>query len=449
MNPRCDFIKEKNNPLLRVTLFLMSFVGLLRHPRLSRLLAVRWTGQATDGVFQSALASFVLFSPERQANALSAAVGFAVVLLPYSIIGPFVGTILDRVSRQRALFFCNLARSANLFFVALLVYTGTTGVELTVVVLVAFGINRFILAALSAGLPLLVDTKSLITANAIAVTGGSVLVVIGGGIGVGVRALVDGAAIADHADALLIVLAAAGYFIAALFTGRLKKYEIGPLKKEKESASFLQGFRDMKEGFQYLQGHLDASRGIIATAVQRGGLTALTLTALLLERNTFNDPAKPEDGLQGFGIALSIAGLGVFLGAFLAPYGVARFGRHRWIKFAMIASACSPLILAATQTEIGLCVTAFLTAFFGQNIKVTNDALVQSKIDDYHRGRVFAVYDVVVNGAIVSGGLIAALLLPPSGLSRIVPLAVSAAYLLIAFILLRPAKFYATYSPTI
>jgi MFS family permease len=427
----------------------MSFVGLLRHPRLSRLLAVRWTGQATDGVFQSALASFVLFSPERQANALSAAVGFAVVLLPYSIIGPFVGTILDRVSRQRALFFCNLARSANLFFVALLVYTGTTGVELTVVVLVAFGINRFILAALSAGLPLLVDTKSLITANAIAVTGGSVLVVVGGGIGVGVRALVDGAAIADHADALLIVLAAAGYFIAALFTGRLKKYEIGPLKKEKESASFLQGFRDMREGFQYLQGHLDASRGIIATAVQRGGLTALTLTALLLERNTFNDPAKPEDGLQGFGIALSIAGLGVFLGAFLAPYGVARFGRHRWIKFAMIASACSPLILAATQTEIGLCVTAFLTAFFGQNIKVTNDALVQSKIDDYHRGRVFAVYDVVVNGAIVSGGLIAALLLPPSGLSRIVPLAVSAAYLLIAFILLRPAKFYATYSPTI
>ena len=445
MNDRCDFIKEKNNPILRDTLFLMSFVGLLRHPRLSRLLAVRWSGQATDGIFQSALASFVLFSPERQANALSAAVGFAVVLLPYSIVGPVVGTILDRVSRQRALFFCNLARSANLFFVALLVYTGTTGVELTVVVLVAFGINRFILAALSAGLPLLVDSKSLITANAIAVTGGSVLVVVGGGIGVGVRALVDGAAIADHADALLIVLAAAGYFIAALLTGRLKKYEIGPLQKEKESASFLQGFRDMKEGFQYLQERLDASRGIIATAVQRGGLTALTLTALLLERNTFNDPSKPEAGLQGFGIALTIAGIGVFLGAFLAPYGVARFGRHRWIKFAMIASACSPLILAVSQTEIGLCVTAFLTAFFGQNIKVTNDALVQSKIDDYHRGRVFAVYDVVVNGAIVSGGLIAALLLPPSGLSRIVPLAVSAAYLLIAFIVLRPAKFYATY----
>ena len=149
--------------------------------------------------------------------------------------------------------------------------------------------------------------------------------------------------------------------------------------------------------------------------------------------------------MQGFGIALSIAGIGVFLGAFLAPYGVARFGRHRWIKFAMFASSVSPIFLVVWQTEIALSVTAFLTAFFGQNIKVTNDALVQSKIDDYYRGRVFAVYDVVVNGAIVSGGLIAALLLPTSGLTPNVPLVVSGAYLLVAVSVLRAAKFKAIY----
>jgi MFS family permease len=399
----------------------------------------------TDGVFQSALASFVLFSPERQADALSAAIGFAVVLLPYSIVGPFVGTILDRVSRQRALFFANLARSANLLVVALFVFSGTTGVALTAVVLVAFGINRLILAALSAGLPLLIDTKSLITANAIAVTGGSVLVVLGGGIGVGVRALVDGAAIADRADSLIILIAAGGYLTAALLTGRLNKYEIGPLEHEKAAASFSQGFIDMREGIEFLRKHIDAGRGIIATAVHRGGLTALTLTALLLERNTFNDPSRPADGLQGFGIALTIAGAGVFLGAFLAPYGVARYGRHRWIKFAMFASALSPVFLAVSQTQIALSLTAFLAAFFGQNIKVTNDALVQSKIDDYYRGRVFAVYDVIVNSAIVSGGLIAALLLPASGVTAKVPLFVMGAYFLVAVVTLRASKFKATY----
>jgi hypothetical protein len=399
----------------------------------------------TDGVFQSALASFVLFSPERQANALSAAIGFAVVLLPYSIVGPFVGTILDRVSRQRALFFANLARSANLLVVAIFVFSGATGVGLTAVVLIAFGINRLILAALSAGLPLLIDSKSLITANAIAVTGGSVLVVIGGGIGVGVRALVDGAALADRADSLLILLAASGYLTAALLSGRLNKYEIGPMAHEKAAASFKQGFIDMREGIDFLRQNVDTARGIAATAVHRGGLTALTLTALLLERNTFNDPSRPEDGLQGFGIALTIAGIGVFLGAFLAPYGVARFGRHRWIKLAMYASAFSPIFLAVWQTQVALAVTAFLTAFCGQNVKVTNDALVQSKIDDYYRGRVFAVYDVVVNSAIVSGGLIAALLLPASGVTAKVPLFVMAAYLIVAAVVLRPSKFRATY----
>ena len=213
------------------------------------------------------------------------------------------------------------------------------------------------------------------------------------------------------------------------------------MQHEKAAASFSQGFTDMREGFSFLAVHSDAARGIIATAVHRGGLTALTLTALLLERNTFNDPALPENGLKGFGFALSFAGIGVFLGAFLAPYGVSKVGRHHWMRIALFTSALCPLILAATQTQLTLILTAFLTSFFGQNLKVTNDALVQSKIDDYFRGRVFAVYDVVVNGAIVSGGIIAALLLPPSGASAVVPLCVSAAYLLVAARLLRPSVF--------
>ena len=144
---------------------------------------------------------------------------------------------------------------------------------------------------------------------------------------------------------------------------------------------------------------------------------------------------------KGFGFALSFAGIGVFLGAFLAPYGVSKVGRHHWIRLAMLTSAACPLILAATQTQVTLILTAFLVSFFGQNLKVTNDALVQSKIDDYYRGRVFAVYDVVVNGAIVSGGLIAALLLPTSGLGATVPLCVSAAYLLVGMRLLRASVF--------
>jgi MFS family permease len=406
------------------------------------LLGVRWSGQATDGLFQSALASFVLFSPERQADALSAAVAFAVVLLPYSLVGPFVGTILDRVSRQRALLFANTARGINLLVVAWLVFSGQTGVELTVFVLIAFGINRLILAGLSAGLPLVIESKSLISANALAVTGGSVLVVLGGGLGVAIRNLFDSLAVADHADAMLVLIASGGYLTASLMALRLGRKEIGPLPHEVKEASIKEGLIEMREGFAFLRTHQDAIRGILATAVQRGGITALTLTALLLQRNTFNSPDNPEDGLRGFGIVLAIAGIGITIGALTAPYGVARFGRHRWIKWSMLLSAFGPLILVVSQTEIALALTGFFVALCGQNVKVTNDALVQSKIDDYYRGRVFAVYDVLVNGAIVSGGLIAALLLPTSGVTPWVPALVSAMYLLVALRLLRPKKFY-------
>lgn len=421
----------------------LSFLGLIRHPRLSRLFALRWTGQAIDGIFQSALASFVLFSPERQASALGAALAFAVVLLPYSLIGPFVGTVLDRISRQRAIFASNLLRAIDLLIIAFLVFQGRTGFELTVAVLVAFGINRLILTGLSAGLPLVIESKSLIAANALAVTGGTLWVVLGGGAGLGIRKILGSMHNANHSDALLILIASIGYLAASVLTLRLKRKEIGPLEHEKVKASFVEGLIEMRQGFTYLFQHADAARGILATAIQRGGLTALVLVALLLERNSFHPSSKPEEGLAGLAFALSIAGVGITFGALIAPSGVARLGRHSWIRYMMVGSAISPLFLAISASPISLYCAAFLTSFFGQSLKVTNDALVQAKIEDIYRGRVFAVYDVLVNAAIVSGAVLAALVLPTSGKAPILPLLISLTYIASFVFVLRPTKFKA------
>jgi MFS family permease len=397
----------------------------------------------TDGIFQSALASFILFSPERQANALGAALAFAVVLLPYSVIGPFVGTILDRVSRQRAIAFSNLSRAITLSIIALLLFQGHTGIEITVFVLIAFGVNRLILAGLSAGIPLMIESKSLISANALAVTGGSVWVVLGGGLGLGMRSLLDSITSADSADAYIILLGAGGYLTASLFASNLKKDEIGPLEHEIKNASFTQGLIEMREGIKFLRQNVDAARGIAAVAVHRGGITALTLIALLLERNTFHDPADSEAGLAGLSFTLSIAACGFVVGAVIAPYGVRKVGRHRWMRLMLSASTLGPLFIVFSRTPLTLAIAAFVTALFGQSLKVTNDALVQSKIDDIYRGRVFSVYDVVVNGAIVSGAVIAALLLPDTGDSYLVPLIVASIYFVAGVRLLRSRVFFA------
>jgi len=60
-----------------------SAVGLrevVRGAAFRRLYVTRVAGQLADGVFQAALASYVFFSPERQASAGAAAAAFAVLL---------------------------------------------------------------------------------------------------------------------------------------------------------------------------------------------------------------------------------------------------------------------------------------------------------------------------------------------------------------------------------
>ena len=404
-------------------------------------------GQLTDGIFQSSLASFLLFSPERQPDAKSAAVAFAVVLLPYSLVGPFVGTILDRISRQRVILFANLFRAFTLIFIAGLIRNGATGIELTIFVLVAFGVNRLILAGLSAGLPLLLDTtgtegrNTLVSINATTVTGGTVFVVLGGGIGIGIRGLLEGSMSANQADGILVSISAACFLIAGLLALRIKREELGPLPHEVKKQSVVAAYQEMVDGYKFLRTIKDCFLGISATAVQRGGLTALTLMALLLNRNTFNDPANPEAGLAGFAFAITIAGIGITIGAVIAPFGVKKFGRHAWIRYSLFASAVLPVLLAFNQNEFFLVATGFFAGMAGQGVKVTNDALVQSKIVDEFRGRVFAVYDVMVNMGIVSGAIIAAFVLPADGVSSVLPALIALAYVLVALVVLRPKRF--------
>jgi hypothetical protein len=310
---------------------------------------------------------------------------------------------------------------------------------LTLFVLLSFGANRLILAGLSAGLPLMVSKKVLVSANALAVTGGTISVVIGGGLGIAVKNALDLTDAGDFVDGLLILISAGGYLLAAIFASRLGKSEIGP--QSHEVSQEVRGFGEVLQGFNALKKHGDALRGIFGTGVQRGGITALTLMALLLERNTFNDPSDPDAGLRGFAYALAIAGIGIGLGALAGPYGVAKFGRHKWMRISMIAPIGFLIVFGLFPNEFMLILTAFFVGGFGQSYKITNDALVQSKIVDEFRGRIFAFYDVAVNGAIVSGAMIAALTLPPSGVSLVLPWLIAISYTLAALVLLRKSKF--------
>ncbi len=177
--------------------FVRSLRQLWRHRLFRRLLAVRVATQTADGVLQVALASYVLFSPQRQPDAASVATVLAITLLPFSILGPFVGVILDRWSRRQILVVLDLSRAGLSLGLAAVVATGlrTGGMELIFYggVLLTMSLNRFLLAALSAALPHTIDAGEYMVANSVMPTIGPAGTVIGVGLGTGLRLRARGA----------------------------------------------------------------------------------------------------------------------------------------------------------------------------------------------------------------------------------------------------------------
>jgi len=91
--------------------FVSDLRTVLRGRGFRRLFTVRLVSQGSDGAFQAALASLVFFSPERAATAHAAAAAFAVSVLPYTLVGPFAGVLLDRWRRRQVLLAANLVRT--------------------------------------------------------------------------------------------------------------------------------------------------------------------------------------------------------------------------------------------------------------------------------------------------------------------------------------------------
>ncbi len=182
-----------------------------------RLYATRILGQAADGLLQAALATFVLFSPERQPTAASVAGAFAVLFLPYSLVGPFAGVFLDRWRRRQVLVFANLIRAVIVIAVAVLVAQRHDGLSLAVTVLVVLGVGRFVLAGLSASLPHVVAGPVLVTANALTPTSGTIAAAVGGLAGIAIRGLAGGG---DTGSIVVIICATVGYLAAVRWPRR-------------------------------------------------------------------------------------------------------------------------------------------------------------------------------------------------------------------------------------
>ncbi|WP_368860024.1 MFS transporter, partial [Streptomyces capoamus] len=195
---------------------------LLRLRNFRRLLSVRLLSQGADGVYQVALAAYVVFSPEKQTSATAVASAMAVLLLPYSLVGPFAGVLLDRWRRRQVFVYGNLLRALLAAATAVLVLGHAPDWLFFASALCVTAVNRFVLAGLSAALPRVVDAERLVLANSLSPTAGTLAATAGGALAFGVRIVASGS------DAAVVLAGAVLYACASLVSLSLAPDLLGP-----------------------------------------------------------------------------------------------------------------------------------------------------------------------------------------------------------------------------
>lgn len=398
---------------------------LLRSPGFRRLYSVRLLSQLADGIFQASLASAVFFSPERQTDAASVAAGFSVLLLPYSLIGPFAGTLLDRWSRSRVLVRANLVRAALVVLSAgVLAALGADGLPFYLVALAVISVNRFFLATLSAGLPRVLPAgptgpAHLVPANSLSVTSGTVATLVGAGIGV----LLRGSG-SDAASALVALLAAFVYAGSSLVARGFGVRALGP----DEAGRAIPLSEDLRAvaaglvaGARHLAARRPAAAALAVMTVHRVCFGATTLLILLAYRNLFVDAPGGgllRAGLPGLTQVVVASGAGTLLGAVLTPLVVRRISPQLWITGLLVGAAAVEIGLGLPYEKLTFLLAGFALGVVSQGTKISIDTLVQQSVDDAFRGRVFSVYDTLFNVAFVAAAALSAAVLPANGVSR-------------------------------
>ena len=400
-------------------------------PDFRRLLQVRMLGQFADGLFQAALFSAVFFNPERATSAGEAAAGFATLLLPYSVVGPFAGVFLDRWRRQRVLLTGNLVRAVVIVvFASLLAGLGPTSPPVVALALVVVSTNRFILSGLSAALPHVVPASRLVTANSFSTTLGGGAAAAGGGAAVALR-LVFGDD--DLGAARTALVAAAVYAFAAVLASRIPDGLLGPddppLHVALRSALGAVA-RGVAQGARHVAERGPAARGLAAISAHRFFYGLSFVATLLL----YTEDGAIGLGFSGLGQVVVVSVLGGLLAAVVTPPATRRIGTQAWVVVVFAAAAVVEVVFGLPYTHGAFLVAAFFLGFAAQGSKICIDTLLQETVEDDFRGRVFSFYDTLFNLSFVSAAAASAVLLPPDGKSYVVVGIVAGGYALTALV---------------
>jgi MFS family permease len=406
------------------------------------LMGAQFAAQAGDGITQAALAKLIAFGGQegfdlegaKDPQELLRIVLY--IFIPYTIISPFLGVVIDRWDRRRLLMAANGLRALALGAVALAGSADVGDIPLFAAFLFTLAATRVVLATKSAAMPEVVDAGSLVEANAVSQLGGAMFQLGGAG-----AALI---AVGLLPTDPIVLVGAFVYAVGALLPIGIKR--IGQARSGETSLA--------REAAQVLGRIAAGVRHVVAIPQAAAAITTYFWLRLLWSFSIVGigfiaRDLLADDDLKVLLVTGGAGAIGAALGFLSAQRLHAKVRTTGYLVLAASAFAgLATAFLGALTFSFSLAALTFCLGFGFFLGKISLDTMVQEALGDDFRGRAFSLYDIAYNLAWVVAAAILnlfwtedrrGLLIAGMGVAFLVGLAVIGAWFKRAGLLTRAA----------
>lgn len=356
------------------------------------LMATQFAAQAGDGIIQAALAKLIVFGNQKgfdleEARSPDELLRIALYLfVPYTIISPFLGVVIDRWDRRRLLFVANGLRAVVLVIVGLVGTGSVPDGVLFGAFLLTLASTRVVLATKSAALPATLEGESLVEGNAVSQLGGAMFQL--GGVAAAFIA-------AKFLDAEPIVIV--GALVYGLGAGT--SLVINRAGEAKVVTTLLQ------EAARVIKNIVAGLAEVSRTPAAGAAITTYFWFRLLWSFSIVGigfiaRELLADDDVQILVITGGAGAAGAVLGFLMANRMNARArssGQLALIAASVAGSAVA--VLGGVETKATLALLTFFLGFGFFLGKISLDTMVQEALGDDFRGRAFSLYDIAYNMA--------------------------------------------------
>ncbi|MDQ4095106.1 MAG: MFS transporter [Actinomycetota bacterium] len=374
------------------------------------LMGAQYAAVAGDGLVQGALATVIAFGGQKGFDLEGARnpddiLRIALyIFVPYTILSPFLGVVIDRWDRRRLLFFANALRAVIIAAVAALAFTqgsfdDVPDAVLFLSFLLTLSATRVVLATKAAALPVTLGESQLVEGNAVSQLGGAMFQLGGAGVAIVGKEVVG--------PEPIVIAGAIVYAIGAVFARLMR-----PQDPDQAKTSFGQEIRRVLGNIA--AGIREVSRNPKAGAA----ITTYFWLRFLWSFSLVGIGFIARELLAGDDLAIAILTGGA--GAAGAVLGFVLAGRltdkvtatAQLVLAASVIAGGAVAALGALDMSLSLAVLTFFLGFGFFVAKISLDTMVQEALGDDFRGRAFSLYDIAYNLAWVLAAALMKVLWP-------------------------------------